>query len=314
MKIGGVNIFEGTDPALSSDLFVGVSSQTYDQSGIPVILDGTVNWDLVDPDDYFDISYSGNASITIDRIKPREFFRIHQLDVTISGETNPGDYITITPKANAFKSPTGDYLSSNQVTKTLLVKDYYAEVSLTEDSNNEELEFGDQVNFTLESNRSLSNAEIEINSVLSFDNGNAVPGIYTFEMRDSYGDGWQGSHLLFTIDGEEKQIGIPDYWGQEDDYGLTLEEGSGDFSSFTVSITVPDTAATMNMKFVSGNYPGEVSFDIHYTSLSGLISMTLAESQGGYGAPELIPLNNIRTECYHFYQIYKDSLKNEFNW
>ena len=40
----------------------------------------------------------------------------------------------------------------------------------------------------------------------------AVPGIYTFVMADSYGDGWQGSNVTVTMDGVDSVFAIPSYW------------------------------------------------------------------------------------------------------
>jgi len=79
-----------------------------------------------------------------------------------------------------------------------------------------------------------------------------ITGDYVVNMFDSYGDGWQGSAVICTIDGVEHSVYLADYWST----------GLGPFSAGTDTITVPVGATTVVWSFVAGDYPSEVSFQI----------------------------------------------------
>ncbi|MBW8243457.1 hypothetical protein K1F50_11645 [Muricauda oceani] len=71
-----------------------------------------------------------------------------------------------------------------------------------------------------------------------------VPGEYTIDLVDSYGDGWNGASIDIVIDGVESSF--------------TLEEGS----SGTETFTVPDGTTEFTLEFVSGDFDSEVTYEI----------------------------------------------------
>ncbi len=71
-----------------------------------------------------------------------------------------------------------------------------------------------------------------------------VPGDYTLDMQDSYGDGWNGASVRVTLDGVAT------------DYTIT----TGAAGSATISI--PDTATEWFWEYVSGDWDSEVTFSI----------------------------------------------------
>ena len=97
----------------------------------------------------------------------------------------------------------------------------------------------------------------------------AVPGIYTFEMADSYGDGWQGSQIKVTVDGTTTYYGIPSPYSSDAAHNALIEAYSGNDSSGTSQITIPATAQNMRFEFIRGRFAGECSFTIKYTDLDG---------------------------------------------
>jgi len=97
----------------------------------------------------------------------------------------------------------------------------------------------------------------------------AVPGIYTFTMADSYGDGWQGSHVKVTVDGTTTYYCIPSPYGSDVDRNALLEPFSGNDSGGTAKLTIPEGASTMSFEWNSGDYPSECSYSITYTKLDG---------------------------------------------
>ena len=72
----------------------------------------------------------------------------------------------------------------------------------------------------------------------------AVPGLYTVNMTDSWGDGWNGAAVVMTLDGV--------------DYSTSFNGGSSD----TIVFEVPAGSSTMGFKFVSGAWDSEVDFNI----------------------------------------------------
>jgi hypothetical protein len=79
----------------------------------------------------------------------------------------------------------------------------------------------------------------------------AVPGLYTVNMTDSWGDGWNGASVVMTLDGV--------------DYSTSFATGSADTKVFEV----PAGSATMGFKFLSGAWDSEVDFNIVYSKLDG---------------------------------------------
>ena len=97
----------------------------------------------------------------------------------------------------------------------------------------------------------------------------AVPGIYTFNMADSYGDGWQGGGILVTVDGVVTKYGVPD---NGDATGL--ESYVGNNSSGYATLTIPADANSMKFEWVDDTYNSECSYNIVYTALDGTNEQT----------------------------------------
>ena len=100
----------------------------------------------------------------------------------------------------------------------------------------------------------------------------AVPGIYTFNMADSYGDGWQGGSVNATVDGVVTKYGIPDNGAVAASLGL--EPYTGNNSSGYSTLTIPAGASTMEFSWSDDTYNGECSFSIVYTDLDGANEQT----------------------------------------
>lgn len=79
-----------------------------------------------------------------------------------------------------------------------------------------------------------------------------ITGDYVINMQDSYGDGWQGSKIVCTIDGVEYYAFLLSQY----------EPGGAPISAGTATITVPAGASTVVWSFVAGDWPSEVSFQI----------------------------------------------------
>ena len=90
----------------------------------------------------------------------------------------------------------------------------------------------------------------------------AVPGLYTVNMTDSWGDGWNGAAVVMTLDGV--------------DYSTSFNGGSAD----TIVFEVPTGSATMGFKFVAGAWDSEVDFNIVYSKLDGSNSQTALPNVG----------------------------------
>ena len=90
----------------------------------------------------------------------------------------------------------------------------------------------------------------------------AVPGLYTVNMTDSWGDGWNGAAVVMTLDGV--------------DYSTSFASGSAD----TIVFEVPAGSSTMGFKFVAGAWDSEVDFNIVYSKLDGSNSQTALPNVG----------------------------------
>ena len=99
--------------------------------------------------------------------------------------------------------------------------------------------------------------------------GSAVPGVYTINMQDSYGDGWQDSRLKLTVDSKVYYYAIPSPFVSGIEINKTLEVYSGDDNAGSSSITIPSSASTMKWEWIVGRYPEETSYTISYTKLDG---------------------------------------------
>jgi hypothetical protein len=90
----------------------------------------------------------------------------------------------------------------------------------------------------------------------------AVPGLYTVNMTDSWGDGWNGAAVVMTLDGV--------------DYSTSFNSGSAD----TIVFEVPVGSTTMGFKFVAGAWDSEVDFNIVFSKLDGSNSQTALPNVG----------------------------------
>jgi len=71
-----------------------------------------------------------------------------------------------------------------------------------------------------------------------------VAGEYTIEMEDSFGDGWNGASIDVVIDGVETSY--------------TLDSGAAGSQTFTV----PEGTAEFTLAFSSGDWDGEITYEI----------------------------------------------------
>ncbi|MEN1784501.1 MAG: hypothetical protein AAGF77_05105 [Bacteroidota bacterium] len=71
-----------------------------------------------------------------------------------------------------------------------------------------------------------------------------VPGDYTIEINDSFGDGWDGAFITVTQDGTEVEYTITE----------------GDTGTFT--FTVPDGTTQLDFEYTPGNFEGEHTYNI----------------------------------------------------
>jgi hypothetical protein len=87
-------------------------------------------------------------------------------------------------------------------------------------------------------------------------NTGSVAGIYTINGQDSYGDGWNGASVDFTVDGVTTVI--------------TFASGS----DVSKTITVPASASTVGIAFTSGDWDSEVTYQVEWTDLNGANGQT----------------------------------------
>jgi len=117
----------------------------------------------------------------------------------------------------------------------------------------------------------------------------AVPGIYRFNVADSYGDGWQGGRIAVTVDGVTTYHGMK---SQYDDMGvgdnIGLEPYTGNTSSGYSTLTIPEGAKIMLFEWEDDAYNSECSFNILYKDLDGNNEQTaLIQSVVSAGAKTL---------------------------
>ena len=87
-------------------------------------------------------------------------------------------------------------------------------------------------------------------------NTGSVAGIYTINGQDSYGDGWNGATVEFTVDGVKTVF--------------TFDDGS----EGSTTITVPSSASTVGIAFTSGDWDSEITYQVVWTDLNGNNSQT----------------------------------------
>ena len=86
-------------------------------------------------------------------------------------------------------------------------------------------------------------------------NTGSVAGIYTINGQDSWGDGWNGATIEYTIDG------VTTSWTVEGTDGST-------------SFTVPSSASTLGIAFTSGDWDSEITYQVEWTDLNGANGQT----------------------------------------
>ena len=90
------------------------------------------------------------------------------------------------------------------------------------------------------------------NAVIKCIPASPVAGNYSIEMRDSYGDGWNGGFIETIINGASQQ------------HTVSAAQGGAAASSFTVP-----PGATLEVYYRSGAWDSEVTFTISRTGASG---------------------------------------------
>jgi len=95
-----------------------------------------------------------------------------------------------------------------------------------------------------------------------------IPGDYILVMHDDYGDGWQGSKIIVTIDGTPTEYYLPNLWT---DGGPDDQVGDAQYVDGVVTVTVPEGATELKWEFVAGDWPGEVSFEIYGPNSGNII-------------------------------------------
>ena len=86
-------------------------------------------------------------------------------------------------------------------------------------------------------------------------NTGKVAGIYTINGQDSWGDGWNGATIEYTIDG------VTTVW--------TVSGADG-----STSFTVPASASTLGIAFTSGDWYSEITYQVEWTDLNGANGQT----------------------------------------
>ena len=85
-----------------------------------------------------------------------------------------------------------------------------------------------------------------------------IPGDYIVNMHDAYGDGWQGSKIVVTIDGTVAyELSLPNYWVVQ-----VGNVGDPQYVDGTETVTVPVGSQSLKWEWVSGDWPSEATFEI----------------------------------------------------
>ena len=151
---------------------------------------------------------------------------IGSCNCTISVTTNPAEGGTVTGA--------GIYFTGDVCTVTATPNDNYVFLYWTENGNWFSSE--PSVSFTVYGDRNLVAQFVDEGSVCNL----------TFDLYDSYGDGWNGNYLVVN-------------YGNGFSEQLTLEDGSsGSFSRMVV------TGSVVSLTWISGLFVNECSFDIGY--------------------------------------------------
>jgi hypothetical protein len=113
-----------------------------------------------------------------------------------------------------------------------------------------------------------------------------IPGGYTVDMQDSYGDGWQGDGIEITLtdaNGTETVV----FADMTSSYDGGAPAGSALAFAETVVIDVPAGTDLAIWNYTGDSYPGEVSWQIYAPDGTLLLSVGVDE-----GTPGLIPVTN----------------------
>jgi len=107
------------------------------------------------------------------------------------------------------------------------------------------------------------------------------PGDYKIVMIDNYGDGWQGDTIDVNIDGVITSFSLPSFWDCDTNCG-----GVGDpqWSVGEAIVNIPAGTQLGTFAYSSGDFPGEVEFEIFYPDGSS------AGYFGPSAAPGLLPV------------------------
>ena len=118
--------------------------------------------------------------------------------------------------------------------------------------------------------------------------GSSVPGVYTINMQDSYGDGWQDSRVKLTVDGQVYYFAIPSPYTSGIEINKTLEAYSGDDNAGSSTITIPANSSSMKWEWIVGRYPEETSYTISYTKLDGSRAQNCFNEANGPGGEKIL--------------------------
>ncbi len=256
-------------------------------SGVPfaseITTNGSTNVNKLDPGsssfskDYQVISPAGGTDVT-------------KVDVyvSLSGENiDAPEALLTTVNASSFTTPTsGGYPEVNIVFSG-------SEIVTALGINSSNLEGGDTFNYRL----ALTNPQGTFSDVSSnFDNQSAdhtfastvicelpfaPPGVWTIDMQDSYGDGWQpttgnggGAGITVTLnDGTVFELGLCTPY-ETPGYPCTTGNSSG-----TGTFTMPSGITTADWTF-NGDFWGEMSFQIYAPSGNLVASGTPGTAAG----------------------------------
>jgi hypothetical protein len=111
-----------------------------------------------------------------------------------------------------------------------------------------------------------------------------LPGVYTIEMVDTYGDGWQttsgngGDGIQVSVDGVVQEVGMCTPY--EDSPYDGCVEGPSEATAF---ITIPDGAQSVKWNF-PGDWWGEIAFEIFDPN-----GVSVYKVSGGEGVAGLMP-------------------------
>ncbi len=102
-----------------------------------------------------------------------------------------------------------------------------------------------------------------------------VAGDYQVVLHDSYGDGWQGSKIIFTVDGVSTELALPNYWDVQ-----VGSVGDPQYVQQSFTVTIPAGFQSVSWVWESGDFPSEATFEV-YGPNSGTIIY-----QGGPSQPD----------------------------